>query len=54
MNLKEAIQKGKVRQFVAEHKDKTGDENAFERTVRSMAGKSSEARPASSRDDSDD
>lgn len=52
--LREAIDKGKVDLFIAEHDDEIGDREAFEATLRSMAGKSKEAPEASSPDDSDD
>lgn len=44
----------KLDQFIAEHKDATGDEAAFNRTVEAMAGKSKEAPEASSQGGSDD
>jgi hypothetical protein len=52
--LREAIENGKLDQFIAEHKGEIGDREAFEATLRSMAGKSKEAPPASSPDDCDD
>lgn len=52
--LKEAIDQGKLDQFIAEHEGETGDANAFDATLHSMAGKSKEAPKASSRDDCDD
>ena len=54
VTLKEALEKGKISQFVAEHADKIGDRTAFEATLRSMAGKSKEAPEASSPDGCDD
>lgn len=44
----------KLNQFIAEHEGEIGDREAFEATLRSMAGKSKEAPEASSRDDCDD
>jgi hypothetical protein len=54
MNLKQAIDQGKLDQFIAEHPEVKGDMDAFNRTVEAMAGKSSEARQTSSQDGSDD
>tara|TARA_B100000678_G_scaffold223693_1_gene191314 strand:+ start:294 stop:458 length:165 start_codon:yes stop_codon:yes gene_type:complete len=54
MNLKAAIKNGQLDQFIAQHEGETGDADAFEATLRSMAGMSKEAREASSRDQSDD
>ncbi len=44
----------KLDQFIAEHKGETGDADAFDATLRSMAGTSKEAPEASSPDDCDD
>ena len=44
----------KLDQFIAEHEGEIGDREAFEATVRAMAGKSKEAPAASSQDGSDD
>lgn len=44
----------KLRKFIAERKGEAGDREALERTIRSMAGRSTEAPPASSPDDCDD
>lgn len=52
--LKQALESGKLDQFIAEHKGETGDQAKSERIIRSMAGKSKEAREASSRGDRDD
>ena len=52
--LREAIDQGKLDQFIAERKSETGDAEAFEATLRSMAGKSKEAPEAPSLDDCDD
>lgn len=54
VTLKQAIEKGRLKQFIKEHEGEEGDMEAFNRAVQTMAGKSSEARPASSPDDSDD
>ena len=48
-SLREAREKGKLDQFIKEREGEQGDEAALDRTVTTMAGKSSEARPASSR-----
>lgn len=52
--LREALEQGKLEQFIAEHKGETGDQAELERVIRSMAGRSKEAPEASSRDDCDD
>lgn len=54
ITLREAIDQGKLDQFIAEHKDEIGDEAAFNLTLQAMAGKSKEAQEASSPDDCDD
>ena len=54
MNLREAIDQGKLDEFIAEREGQVGDPAAFEATLRSMAGKSKEAPKASSRDGGDD
>lgn len=48
-SLREAREKGKVDQFIKEREAEQGDADALDRTVSSMAGKSSEAPQASSR-----
>ena len=53
-NLKQALADGKLEQFIAEREGEIGDREAFDATVRSMAGKSKEAPEASSPDDCDD
>ena len=53
ITLREAIDQGKLDQFIAEHEGEIGDQEAFEATVRAMAGKSKEAPPASSQHDCD-
>lgn len=45
--LREAREKGKLDQFIAEREGQTGDAAAAEATIKAMAGTSSEARPAS-------
>lgn len=54
ITLREAIEQGELEKFIAERKGETGDADAFEATLRSMAGKSKEAPQASSPDDCDD
>ena len=54
LSLREALDAGKLDQFIAEHEGEIGDRDAFEATVRAMAGKSKEAPAASSQDGSDD
>ncbi len=38
--LKEARDKGKLRQFIKEHEGETGDAAAFDKTLSAMAGRS--------------
>ena len=52
--LKQALESGNLDKFIAERGDETGDTDAFEATLRSMAGMSREAPEASSPDDCDD
>ena len=52
--LKAAIEKGQLEEFIAEREGETGDADAFNATLRSMAGTSKEAPGASSPDDCDD
>ena len=52
--LKQALESRNLDQFIAEREGEIGDREAFEATLRSMAGKSKEAPEASSRDDCDD
>ena len=52
--LREAIEQGKLDQFIAEHKGEKGDPAEFERIIRSMAGTSKEAPGACPPDGSDD
>jgi hypothetical protein len=53
--LREARQKGKLEQFIAEREDQArGDKRAFDKTVSAMAGKSKAARPASKKGCADD
>lgn len=54
MTLKEAVEQGKLDQFIAERQGETGDREAFDAILRSMAGTSKEAPEASSPDGSDD
>lgn len=54
-SLREARDKGTLNEFAAEQDaNPPGDEEAFNRALQSMAGKSKEAPPASSPDDCDD
>ncbi len=52
--LKQALTDGKLAQFIAEHEGETGDADALETIIRSMAGTSKEAPEASPPDGSDD
>ena len=54
MNLREAIDQGKLDQFIAEHPEVKGDEEAFNRAVQAMAQTSREVRRASTKGRSDD
>lgn len=54
ITLKQALEEGRLEQFIAEHKDEIGDEEAFNRAVEAMAGKSKEAPEASSPGTPDD
>lgn len=55
ISLAEARKQGKLKQFIKEHRrDPKGDADAFNRALESMAGKSKEAREASSQGGSDD
>lgn len=49
ISLSEARKAGKLDQFMREHEEERGDASALDRTVSSMAGKSSEAPKALSR-----
>jgi len=53
-NLREAIQNGNLKKFIAERKGERGDKAAFDTTLRSMAGKSKSAPKTSSQDAPDD
>lgn len=54
-SLKDARETGKLDQFVADHEaDAPGDEDAFNRALASMAGKSKPAPETSKPDRSDD
>lgn len=53
-NLREALEAGKLKKFIAEHKGEIGDADALEATIRSMAGMSPATPEASSPDDCDD
>ena len=54
ITLKQALATGNLAQFIADHEGETGDPDALEQTIRSMAGRSKEAPEASSPDDCDD
>jgi len=54
MDLRNALKKGDLRQFLAERKGETGDSEAFDATLSSMVGKSKSGQKTSSRDDCDD
>ena len=50
MNLKEAIEKKKLDQFIKEHEQETGDSDKLDATISSMVGKSQEVQEASDRE----
>lgn len=54
ITLKQALDSNSLDQFIAEREGEIGDREAFEATLRSMAGMSKEAPEASSPDDCDD
>lgn len=54
VTLREAIDTGKLDQFIAEHPEVKSDEAAFNCVVEAMARTSKEARPASPKAGSDD
>lgn len=54
LTLKEAIDQGKLDQFIAEHEGEIGDLDAFNRTLQAMAGTSKATPAASSPPDHDD
>lgn len=54
ITLRQAIDQGKLDQFIAEHEGEIGDMDAFNLTVQAMAGTSKEAPEASSPDGSGD
>lgn len=54
LTLKQAIEAGKLDQFIAEHPEVQGDEAAFNRAVQAMAQTSKEARPSSTKERGDD
>lgn len=53
ITLREAIYLGKLNQFIAEHRGEIGDLDAFNRTVKALAGKS-KANPATSQKEGSD
>lgn len=54
ITLREAIDQGKLEQYIAEHEGEIADLNDFNLTLQAMAGKSSEAPKTSDRRDDDD
>lgn len=54
ISLSEARKAGRIAQFVSQHEGETGDLNAFNLTLHSMAGKSRATQEASPPDDCDD
>ena len=54
ITLKQAIDQGKLKQFIREHPEVQGDMDAFNRTVEAMARTSKEGPKASPADDHDD
>ncbi len=54
INLRKAIEQGKLDQFIAEREGEIGDLDAFNRTVEAMVGKSKATPEASDRDGGDD
>lgn len=52
--LRDAIDRGRLDQFIAEHEGEIGDQAELERVIRSMAGTSKEVPEASTSDDCDD
>lgn len=54
ITLRQAIDQGKLGQFIAEHEGEIGDINAFDLTLQAMAGTSKEAPAASPPDGSGD
>lgn len=53
-SLREARSKNEMQKFITERKGEAGDANAFDATLRSMAGKSKLVQKTSFRDDCDD
>jgi hypothetical protein len=54
IDLRQALESGNLEQFIAEHEGETGDREALEATLRSMAGRSKQAPEASSPGDGGD
>lgn len=50
MNLKEALNKDKLKEFIAEREGQKGDKAQFDKAISSLVGKSKAARKSSSRD----
>lgn len=53
ITLRDAIDQGKLDQFIAEHPEVKGDEDAFNRAVQAMAQTSKEAHPSSTKERGD-
>ena len=54
INLKQAVEQNKIDQFIAEHPEVKGDEEAFNCAVQAMVQTSKEARPSSTKERGDD
>jgi len=50
ITLKEAQNKGKLKEFIKQHSDQSGDLELFDKTLNSMAGKSQAVPQASSQE----
>ena len=54
ITLKQALKEGKLKQFIKERlADKPGDQDAFDKAISSMVGKSPKDQKASRQDDSE-
>lgn len=53
LNLKQAIDKNKIDEFISQNKEKIGDKSIFDSTLRSMTNNSKSARQTSSEDSSE-
>ncbi|OWK35435.1 hypothetical protein [Fimbriiglobus ruber] len=54
ITLKQAVERGKLNEFIAEREDQSGDMDQFNACLTSMAGTRKEAPAASSREPSGD